>query len=160
MRNVFLALILITATVANAQPGQERMKSRTSEERPSKELRYNQPQFSNVEEMAKALEIDKATADGAWKTYSEYKDSKKVLMETMRNERKEMKARGEKMTDAEYEKAYRTRLDVQRRRISIDESYYNRFLEIMPASKVHKMLMSNKKDYRQPDQMRKRTGRE
>lgn len=160
MKNVFLALILITATIANAQPTQERIKTRDSENPPSKEWSHDQPQFDNAEEMAKALEIDQATAERAWITYSEYIDSKKALMEPMRNERKKMKSLGEKVTDADYEKAYRTKLEVERKRISLDESYYNRFLEILPASKIHKMLMSNKKMYKKPDQHRTRTGRE
>ena len=160
MKNVFLALILITATIANAQPNQERLQKRASEDRPAKEWRGEQPQFSNAEEMAKVLEIDQATANKAWTIYSEYKDSKKALMEPMRNDRKEMQARGEKMTDADYEKAYRTRLDIQRKRLSMDETYYNRFLEIMPASKVHTLLMTNKHMYKKPDQQRTRTGRE
>lgn len=160
MKNVFLALFLITATMANAQPGQERMKTRASEETTSKEWRNDEPQFANAEEIAKALEIDQPTADNVWKTYSELRDSKKALMETMRNQRKEMQARGEKMTDADYERAYRAKLGVQRARINLDESYYNRFLEILPASKVNTLLMSNKKMYGKPDQQRTRTGGE
>ena len=159
MKNVFLALILIMATVANAQPTQERTKARTSEDRSNQEWRNDQPQFANAEEMAKALEIDMPTAERVWKMYSEYKESKRALMETMRNERKEMQAPGDKMTDADYEKTYRMKLGVQQARINLDESYYNRFLEILPASKVNTLLMQNKKMNREPDQQQKRTGR-
>ena len=160
MKNVFLALLLITTTVAYAQPTQEQMKMRTMKDGSSKEWKNDQPEITNAEEMAKVLEIDKATAERAWIIYSEYKDSKKALMAPMRDERKEMKAIGEKMTDADYEKAYRTRLDAQRKQLSVDESYYNRFLEIMPASKVHTLLMSNKRMYGKHDQQRTRTGEE
>lgn len=160
MKNLFLAFILLTATIANAQPAQKQMKSRTAEEQASKEWRNDQLQFSNTEEMAKVLEIDQATADQAWKIYTEYKESSKALMATMRTERKEMQSRGEKMTEADYEKGYRTKLGVQRKRIDLEESYYNRFLEIMPASKIQKLLKSNKNRNGKHEHQNKRTERE
>lgn len=159
MKNLFLALTLISATLVSAQPTQDRMKTRASEEGVAREWKGDRQQFFNSEEMAKALELDQETAEKAWETYSEYQDSKKAVMESMRNERKAMQARGEKMTDADYEKAYRTRLEVQRERIRLDEAYYDKFLEIMPASKVHILLMSNKNRSGKPNHQSERTER-
>src|SRR5690606_39022296 len=95
------------------------------------------------------LEISQDVADKVWLKYTEYKTAKKDLMHKKRESMKRMKAGGEEMSDKEYEIIYRAGLKTQRERLNLDESYYDQFLEILPASKIHQLLMSERNNRKQ-----------
>ncbi|NEN24180.1 hypothetical protein G3O08_11770 [Cryomorpha ignava] len=162
MKHLFLILLFGAATVANAQTNKG--NSSVQQSRTAETIAPDQPQeFANAEELAKGLSLSKEEAERVWLKYTEYKSAKKNLMEKKGKSMKRIKSGSEKMSDADYESAYRAGLEMQRERIKLDESYYNQFLEILPASKVHQLLMNernNRKHLRdiedKPEQTRTR----
>lgn len=164
MKTVLFTLLLGVATIANAQTNRDNLNVQQAKdtERVSSD---QETQFNSAEELAKGLEISPEEAEKVWMKYSEYKSAVKNLMGKKRDTMKGLKSGGEKMSDKDYETAYRAGLETKRERINIDESYYNQFLEMLPASTVHKLLMNernNRKHFRdserKPEQMRSRMG--
>lgn len=163
MKHLFFTLLIGAATLANAQTTKDNLNVQQSKE--TEKTSYGQPQqFANAEEIAKELAISPADAEKVWTKYTEYKSAKKNLMEKRRESMKSIKSGNEKMSDKDYEIAFRTSLATQRERIDLDEAYYDQFLKIIPASKVNQLLMNernNRKNARnneeKPDQTRTRT---
>ncbi len=158
MKNLFLVLCLSSATFLSAQTSSEMT---TQPERQKEQLA-----FQNADEIAETLEISLDEAKLVWDKYAEYHGAKEGMKGKNRELMLGMRKGQEKMSDAEYERAYRGRLENQREKINLDENYYNQFLEILPASKVHTLLMAdrkNKSEMRehkgQPEQQRTRIRR-
>lgn len=159
MKTLLFTMLLGVATITNAQTNKDNLNVQQSKETvrvsPSQE-----PEFTNAEELAKGLSISQDEAEKVWTKYTEYKSARKTLMEKKRESMKGFKSSGEKMSDKDYEMAYRTGLETQRERINLDESYYDLFLKILPASKVHMLLMNdrnNKKHFRNNERKQEQT---
>ena len=158
MKNLFLVICLASATLLSAQSSNEMTNQ---PERQSAELA-----FQNADEIAETLEISQAEAKLVWNKYAEYHRAKEGLKGKNRELMLGVRNGAEKMSDADYERAYRGRIETQREKINIDEDYYNQFLEILPASKVHTLMMADRKNKRglrqekgQPEQQRTRIRR-
>lgn len=144
MKILFLTALLGAATLVNAQTTKDNLSVQESKQ--TERMAAESQQFNSAEELAKGLAISQADAEQVWSKYTAYKAAKKDLMEKKRETMKSIKSGSEKMSDQDYEKAYRTNLETQRKRLDLDESYYDQFLQIIPASKVHQLLMSDRAD--------------
>lgn len=148
MKTVFLALLMSSAFLVNAQTDSKTStaSSQESVEQVRKE-RSNLQAFNNSSEIAKALEISENEAQKVWAQYEEYNLAKKELKDQHKvaGKRTREVSGSEKASDEQIEAAYRNRLQAKRDKIDLDENYYNKFLEILPASKVQTLIMSERK---------------
>ena len=148
MKKVILAFVLSSATLLNAQPGKTISPSDSKET--IQKANDNEPNiqaFSNSAEISKALEISESVAPKVWITYEEYNRAKEQMKTKHRSVAKETRSAldSEEAKDEQYEAAFRSRLEAKRDRLDLDETYYNKFLEILPASKVQILLVSERK---------------
>ncbi len=144
MKTLFLMLFFGAATLANAQTDRDNMSLKETKQTRTMGSEQSQ-KFQNAEEVAKGLNITAGEAEKVWSIYTEYRSAGKKLMEKNRESMKRSKAGGEKMTNQEYEKTHRAGFETRRERINLDETYYNRLLEVLPASKVHLLLKQDRK---------------
>ncbi len=148
MKTVILAFVLSSATLLNAQPGMTVSPSVSKESvQKVNENDLNFQAFSSSEEIAKTLEISESVAKKVWMTYEEYNRAKQEMKANNQAIAKRTRSvlDSEEVADEQYEAAFRSRLQAKRDRLNLDEAYYNKFLEILPASKVQILLVSERK---------------
>lgn len=149
MKHLFLVLLFATSTIVNAQSTKESQNDQQLRE-PDRVSPRNTQQFINAEEIEKELMISQPESEKVWAIYTEYKSARKSLLEKKRERMKSNKAGNQKMTDKDYEMVQRSSFDAQRERINLDEAYYNQFLEILPASKVHQLMKPERHNKKKP----------
>lgn len=109
----------------------------------------NSDENNKVEHIMELIDVDQATAEKAAALLDDFRSVKKETMEKRMQEKKDMRGNMEKMGDDEIEKLHRQRLDDQRSMIDLEEEYYNKFLAILPATKVEKVLREARKQGRE-----------
>jgi len=101
-----------------------------------------------VEHIMELVDVDQATAEKAAALLDEFKEIKMDAREQRMEEKKALKGKMEEMGDDEIEKLHRQRFEDQRAMIDLEESYYNKMLELMPATKVEKLLKESREHAR------------
>lgn len=101
-----------------------------------------------VEHIMESLDVDEGTASKLSTLLDEFKAERKAVFEDKKTEKAEMKEKMESMSDDEIEKIHREKFNDQRAMVDMEEQYYNRFLEIAPASKVETLLREERKHMR------------
>ena len=152
MKTVCLVLILSCTTLVNAQTGLNVSPTESKEAiQQVNEAKPNSQAFANSTEISKALDISESEAKNVWIVYEDYNRSKQEMKDKHKDIAKRYRAASEskEMTDEQYEAGFRSRLQAKRDRLDLDETYYNKFLEILPASKVQIMLLNERKAQRE-----------
>lgn len=102
-----------------------------------------------VEHIMELVDVDQSTAEKAAALLDEFKAEKGEAREKRMEEKKALRSEMEEMGDDEIEKLHRQRFEDQRAMIDLEESYYNKMLELMPAAKVETVLKEARKHGRE-----------
>lgn len=103
---------------------------------------------NKVEHIMELVDVDRSTAEKAATLLDEFKGIKKEAREKHMDEKKALKGKIEEMGDDEIEKLHRQRFEDQRAMIDLEETYYNKMLELMPATEVEKLLKESREHAR------------
>lgn len=131
MKIIAMTILMGVATLANAQ---------TSNQNPNRDHKSDHAIAQSAEDLAKQLDITQDQADKAWPIFAEYK----ALKEAKRDERLEeintRRANKSERTDEDIEKAFYENIKSQRDALDMDEAYFKRFREILPADKSMSLM--------------------
>lgn len=131
MKIIAMTILMGAATLANAQ---------TPNQNQTHERKAGHPMAQNAEDLAKQLDIPQDLADKTWPIYSEYNTQKKASYDKRMEEIKARRANKAERTDADIEKDFYDNIKSQRDALDMDESYFKKFMEVLPANKSMSLM--------------------
>ena len=133
--SIFFLLLVITLTLQAQQQQHQRMPRRFSPELFDKQL---------TEFITREASLSESEAEKFFPVYKEMWKQQRLLM------KRQHEVEHEKPADEEgCKKAVQERDDIQLEQRRIQQTYHNRFFEILPASKVYDVLKAEEKFHRQ-----------
>ncbi|HUM89497.1 MAG TPA: hypothetical protein PKV50_08200 [Prolixibacteraceae bacterium] len=90
------------------------------------------------------LDLSVEEAQKFWPVYNEFEKKNDEFIEAERTIHKDLKNRGDKMTDTELEKNLDKINDIQMQKANLQSEYYSKFKKVLPIKKLVKFYAAEK----------------
>lgn len=140
MKLIAMTILMGVATLAHSQ---------TAKENQTLEQKKITPIARNADELAEQLDISPEQAAKAWPIYTEYNTDQKMLDDKRMDAMRAQRASKKEMTDAEIEKSFYDHINSQREALDMNEAYFKKFMEVLPANKSVSLMRQIKMAKRQ-----------
>jgi hypothetical protein len=138
MKTIILSAFMAFAVIANAQT--ERVEKAATEDQ-------------QKERMMKTLDLNEKETEKAYPIITQYRSEQKMYRQKQMKLMRSSEVRSEKMSEKDIERQQRMKFEARRDKLEMDQKYYDQLLEVVPASKVEKMM--EEKQERTKDRVRR-----
>jgi hypothetical protein len=130
MKKLFITLIVLIPFTLLAQPGERLLSDEKREEIESMKVGYLTSKMNLTGEEAQVF----------WPVYNEYRAEADAHREEGIKKLKEYRENRSDLSEAEVKAYLSSKFEHERAAIAIEEKYFNRFLEVLPAEKVARLM--------------------
>lgn len=127
----FLVFALGMVLTTQAQPGENAMVERQGD---------TPVILQSAEQLAETFHLDSDAASRAWDLYRSYSEEMNKLRDSQRQMVKSVRGATAKPDDAAVEKAYYAQLDAKRQMVDLEETYFQKFNEILSPGQSIRLM--------------------